>query len=133
MRTMRTLLFACALVCIAGVSVATAGDKSSTAPKVCPVFSGPRWVISASNTGTKYTLETSGGYSCSNAATWAKRLVAKSLPSSKQNVHYKISGVPGLACEASPDRHRHAFTGSCEKPVKGSLTMIGFDWSESIF
>ena len=110
----------------------TAGSRQLEAT-VCPKLNGPHWFFSASTGGTKYSLETSGGFSCSTAATWVKKLAAVTLPSSKQNVHYTIAGPAGFSCEASPDKYRHAFTGSCEKLVKSSPVKLGFVWTSSFF
>ena len=93
-------------------------------------FAGPPWVFTTTK-GTKYSLETSGGYSCALATGWVKKLAARSLPSAKQNTHYPIVGPVGFTCEASPDIKRHAFTGACEKLVKQGAEKLGFVWTSS--
>lgn len=129
----RLALAACALAAFLGSASAGAASSGTSAATVCPKFSGPHWFFSGASSGTKYSLETSGGYSCGTAAAWAKKLAARKLPSNKQNVHYKIAGPAGFGCEASPDTHGHAFTGSCEKPVANSPVRLGFDWTSSFF
>jgi hypothetical protein len=137
MRTRHTgpaaLVIGCVLAAfLLNASAGVAGSRRLVAT-TCPKFNGPRWFFSASTSGTKYTLETSGGYRCSTATVWVKKLAVATLPSNKQNVHYTIAGPAGFSCEASPDTHRHAFTGSCEKFVKGSPTKLGFVWTSSFF
>jgi hypothetical protein len=97
---------------------------------VCPGFNGPAWVFSTTK-GTKYSLETFGGYKCALATTWVKKLAAKTLPGTKQNTHFPVTGPAGFTCEASPDSKGHAFTGSCEKLVKAGAEKLGFDWTSS--
>ena len=72
-----------------------------------------------------------GGYKCSLATTWVKKLAAKTLPGTKQNTHFPVTGPAGFTCEASPDSKGHAFTGSCEKLVKAGAEKLGFDWTSS--
>jgi hypothetical protein len=119
-------------LCLVADSGAVGTQNVAKAVTVCPGFSGPAWVF-ATKKGTKYSLETFGGYKCSTATAWVKKLAAKTLPSAKQNTHYPTTGPVGFTCEASPDTKRHAFTGSCEKLLKAGAEKAGFDWTSSFF
>jgi hypothetical protein len=118
------------MLALAGRALASGSAAELGVTKVCPTFAGPPWVFTTTK-GTKYSLETSGGYSCALATGWVKKLASRSLPSAKQNTHYTIVGPVGFTCEASPDIKRHAFTGSCEKLVKQGAEKLGFVWTSS--
>ena len=114
---------------LAIVTAARAADARalSSDVTVCPGFTGPMWDFSTTK-GTKYSLETSGGYKCSLATTWVKKLAAKKLPGTKENTHFPIAGPAGFTCEASPDSKGHAFTGSAKsssRPAPRSLASFG--------
>ena len=134
MLKIEALIAMCATALALAIMGAPGADARtlSNAVAVCPGFSGPMWAFSTTK-GTKYSLETSGGYKCSLATTWVKKLAAKKLPGTKQNTHFAITGPAGFACEASPDSKGHAFTGSCEKLVKAGAEKLGFVWTSSFF
>lgn len=113
------------------VPTALAGGRAAAATKVCPSFAGPAWSITG-RTGTKYALETFGGYACSTATTWSKKLAARTLPNTSPNSHSSIGGPGGFTCEASPDRKGHAYTGSCRRLNTKTRVVTGFDWTFSV-
>jgi hypothetical protein len=127
----RTACAVCALAALlVGAATATASSRDAAA-KVCESFAGPSWSITG-RTGTKYALETFGGYPCTTATTWAKKLAALHLTNTRPNSHSPITGPAGFSCEASPDRKGHAHTGSCRKLNAKTRTVTGFDWTLSL-
>ena len=64
-----TSLAAGLALCIVSGAGASESQRLAPAVTVCPGFNGPAWVFSTTK-GTKYSLETSGGYKCSLATTW---------------------------------------------------------------
>lgn len=128
----RSLSLAFALVAASFATTAALADAAATAATTCPALKGPTWSITA-RTGTKYALQTFGGYRCSTATTWAKKLAARKLSNTHPNSHSPIIGPAGFTCEASPDRKGHAFTGSCRKVNQKTKIVTGFDWTFSVF
>jgi hypothetical protein len=125
-----TVTAAAAVLTLSATALAT--SSHSTADTICKTFVGPAW-SAGTHSGTKYSLETFGGYTCKNATVWVKKLALVRLPTGAQNSHAAITGPSGFTCEASPDKKRHAFTGACRKVNTKTKVVSGFDWTASFF
>jgi hypothetical protein len=90
----------------------------------CPPVHGPRWVFPSETMKATSVLYESfaTGVSCTDAATWTRRLAAKKL-ASVVGTASSLSGPSGFTCYGYPDLHGRAYVGSC---VKGNAI---FGWN----
>ncbi len=82
----------------------------------CPPVKGATWVYPAnvkmsSNTYEAFTV----GFSCATAASYIRQIVGRTLPPNAEYMEQPLAGVPGFLCTAYPDKHGHAYGGSCRR------------------
>jgi hypothetical protein len=66
-------------------------------------------------------------FSCAQAASWIKQLVATQLPDRVSGDENPLAGVPGFSCIAYPDRNGHAYSGSCRR----GNSEFGWNWNDA--
>ena len=111
----------------------------------CPALTGAAWVnpmaMPPKPSGTQYLLtttyvvtqgqqgKTKAGMSCSQAASWAKKLIVQK----PANPHWwepspLRGGPPGYKCTGNPDKVGLAWRGNCLKSGPG--TVPSFSWTD---
>lgn len=95
-------------------------------PPECAPLTGQAWRFPgpAKIESTKYELFAIG-YSCSEAATWARRLAELKVPVQRSGAQTKIKGPSGFNCAAVPDATGHAYAGGCQKGQQA----FGWNWN----
>jgi hypothetical protein len=111
---------------IAAVGGCVEVPVASAASKICPKFKGHEWHSAInSSSGNKYTSEAVGSVTCTQAATWIKKLSADKAgaPGSKLK-----NGPKGYHCFAAElDKHRYVEAGTCYTGT-AAFPKNGFTW-----
>jgi hypothetical protein len=64
-------------------------------------------------------------YRCTSAASYIRQLAGAVLPDRTYGDENHVGGVPGFYCVAYPDRHGHAYAGSCHR----GAVEFGWNWN----
>ena len=121
---MRTLVAGLGLALVAGLLAggsvpAKADDIFKTTN--CPTIAGRQWVVPNGPymAGTRYLIITGGtGISCSQATTWAKKLMLEQYHGPVVGQFTLKGGPAGFNCTSGIDKNGYAYQGTCHSKNK---------------
>lgn len=109
-----------ALVCLMADRTRAAQSSNLVA---CPQFTATtHWKLADGGSGNAYQLAlTNDKTACSDAATWAKKLMKGSFSG---DLPVTVKGPAGYVCKLTPDGYGGVIGGTCHK----SDNVSGWDW-----
>lgn len=126
---MRFTSYCIAVLALFAASVCAMADRTlaqSSNTVQCPHFTASaHWKMGDGTTGNAYQLTlTNDKTSCSDATSWAKKLMKGSFSGA---LTVPVKGPAGYDCRITPDGYGGAIGGTCHKNA-GSANATGWDW-----